>query len=109
MEFNKIKEEIKKIEPDTTRTDNESYFEVVIGSARLEEMVRALEAIFRAPAWPSKNKVKIPKDVEKLIKNAGGLRKGQTLYYTAQEGHSVFVMLWPWQDGQRITVKMSKV
>jgi hypothetical protein len=108
MEFDKMKAEVRKAEPETTRMDNENYFEAVIGKARLEEMVRALEGIFGAPAWPSRKK--LSKDTEKIIKNAGGLRKGQTLYFSNNgSGCSAFAMLWPWQDGERVTIKMSKI
>jgi hypothetical protein len=87
--------------------DNEKYFEVVISHTRLEGVVRVLESVFGTPAWPSGKK--LSKDTEKLIKEAGGLRKGQTLYFLTKEEYSAFVMLWPWQDGERITIKMSKV
>jgi len=107
MEFDKVKKEVKNMEPDTTRMDNEKYFEVVINHARLGEVVRVLESVFGTPTWPSNKK--LSKDMEKLIKNAGGLRKGQTLYFLSKEEYSAFVMLWPWQDGERVTVKMSKV
>ena len=107
MEFDKIKAQIKRCEPDTMRMDNENYFEAVVGRARLEELIRVLEGIFGSPAWPSGNK--LSKDAEKFIKNVGGLRKGQTLYFLSKEGCSVFAMLWPWQDGERITIKMSKI
>ena len=107
MEFDKIKAEVKKTELETTRMDNENYFEAVIGYARLEGMVRVLEGIFGDPVWPSGKK--LLKDTQILIKNAGGLRKGQTLYFLNEEGCSAFAMLWPWQDGERITIKMSKI
>ena len=107
MEFDKIKAEVRKMELDTMRMDNENYFEAVIGHARLEGMVRVLEGIFGTPAWPSGKK--LLKNMEKRIKNVGGLRKGQTLYFLNKEGCSAFVMLWPWQDGERITIKMSKI
>lgn len=107
MEFNKIKEAIKKVGPDIMRIDDDNYFEAVMRFAQLDEMVRVLEGIFGSPAWPSGNK--LLKEVEKLVKNFGGLRKGQTLYMLSKEGFSAFAMLWPWQDGERITIKISKV
>jgi hypothetical protein len=107
MEFDKIKARIKNLELETTRMDNENYFEAVIGHARLEGMVRTLEEIFGAPAWPSDKK--LSKDTERLVKNVGGLRKGQTLYLLDAGESSAFAMLWPWQDGERITIKMSKI
>jgi hypothetical protein len=108
VEFDKIKAEVRKTEPETTRMDNENYFEAVIGHARLEEMIRVLEGIFGTPAWPSGKK--LSKDTQILIKNAGGLRKGQTLYFlNDRSGCSAFAMLWPWQDGEKITIKIAKV
>ena len=109
MEFDEIKAQIKKIELDATRVDNENYFEaVIIGKVHLEEVARVLEGIFGPPAWPSDKK--LLKDVKELINSVGGLRKGQTLYFLNNEGEcSAFAMLWPWQDGERITIKMSKV
>ncbi len=108
MEFDKIKAEVKKMEPDTTRMDSENYFEAVIGHARLEGVVRVLEGIFGAPVWPSDKK--LSKDMQTLIKSVGGLRKGQTLYFLNNRNEcSAFAMLWPWQNGERITIKMSKI
>lgn len=107
MEFDKLKEEIKKVELETTRANDDRYFEVVVKKDCLGGMVRILEGIFGAPAWPSNNK--LSRDIEKAIKNFGGLRNGQTLYALSGEGFSVFAMLWPWQDGQRTTIKIGKV
>ena len=108
MEFDKIKAEVKKVELDATRIDNENYFEAVIGRARLEGMIRVLENIFGSPAWPSGKK--LLKDIQILVNNAGGLRKGQTLYLLNNGSESsAFAMLWPWQDGERITIKISKI
>ncbi len=107
MKFDSIKAEIKKLALETTRIDNGEYFEAVIRSACLEEMVRALESIFGTPVWPSDDK--LPKDAQALIRSVGGLRKGQTLYFLNNEGSSAFAMLWPWQDGERITIKISKI
>lgn len=107
MEFNKIKAELKNKELDVTRIDNENYFEVVIKKAYLDEIIPVLEGVLGQKAWPSRNK--LSKEIEKLIKNFGGLRKGQTLYCLVKESVSIFAMLWPWQDGERITIKVAKV
>lgn len=107
MEFNKIKAELKSRELDVTRIDNENYFEVVIKKTCLDEIVPMLEGILGPAACSSRNK--LSKEIEKLIKNFGGLRKGQTLYCLVKEGVSIFAMLWPWQDGERVTVKVARV
>ena len=107
MEFNLLKTEIKKIELDITRVDGDDYFEIVVKSHSLGDMVHLLESIFGSPAWPSRDKMS--KKIEKAIKNFGSLRPGQTLYALSTDNFSIFVMLWPWQDGERITIKAAKI
>ncbi len=108
MEFDSIKAQILKTEPDTVRTDSEDYFEAVVGKARLEEVVRVLGGVFGPPVWPSNQKPS--KETERLVRGVGGLRKGQMLYFlNNKSGLSAYAMLWPWQDGEKTTLKMSKI
>jgi len=107
LEFNNIKAEIKSVILDTLRIDNEDYLEIVIKKTSLENIMKKLEGIFGLPARPSSKK--LSKEIEKLIKNMGGIREGQTLYLLEKEGCAAFAMLWPWQDGERITVKLAKI
>jgi len=107
MEFDKIKAEVKKVGLDLTRIDNDNYFEAVVKRICLKDAVCLLERIFGLPAWPSSNK--LSNCAKKVIKDFGGLRSGQTLYLLNEEGLSIFAMLWPWQDGERITVKIARI
>lgn len=107
MEFNKLKTEIKKVELDMTRIDDDNYFEIVVKKICLGELVCLLEGIFGVPVWPSRNKMS--KKIEKAVKSFGGLRGGQTLYALEGKDFSIFVMLWPWQDGERVTIKIVKI
>lgn len=107
MDFNKLKTEIKNVELDMTRSDNEDYFEAVIKTARLEELARVLESNFGPPAWPSR--LKLLQEAQNALKNFGGIRKGQTLYFSNNGAHQIFAMLWPWQDNERVTIKAGKV
>jgi hypothetical protein len=34
--------------------------------------------------------------------------KGQTLYFSDNNGSPVFAMLWPWQDKENITLKLGR-
>lgn len=106
IEFKQLKAEVKKAELDSIRTETENYFEAVIKNSCLESLLRVLKNSFGPPAWPSRNK--LSKEVEKIVSNFGSLRKGQTLYFSKQEDCLVFVMLWPWQDNERVTIKMGK-
>ena len=107
MEFDLLKTEIKKIELDVTRVDGDNYFEIVVKNRSLGDVVHLLEKIFGSPAWPSRNKMS--KKIEEAIKNFGSLRRGQTLYALNEDGFLIFVMLWPWQDGERVTIKVAKI
>ena len=107
MEFDKLKTEIKNVGLDMTRSDNEDYFEAVIKKARLEELVRVLEDNLGPTAWPSPHK--LSKEAQIALKNFGGIRKGQTLYFSNDGAHQIFAMLWPWQDNERVTIKAGKV
>ena len=106
MDFEQIKQEIKKIELDAVRADNEHYFEGVVKKVSLGALTRVLETIFGPCAWPSRNK--LSKDVEKLANEFGGVRKDQALYCISPDSPLIIAMLWPWQDGERVTLKMAK-
>jgi hypothetical protein len=106
MEFNQLRAKLKTVELEMTRTDNENYFEAVIKTSRLEDLTRILKGSFGSPAWPSKTK--LSKEAEKIVDNFGGIRKGQTFYFANEGSHSIFVMLWPWQDNERITIKTGR-
>jgi len=56
------------------------------------------------PAYPSNDR--LSPQIEKTIKEFGGVMSGQTLYFWSQGKDTVFAMLWPWEDGYRTTVKI---
>ena len=107
MEFNNLRTEVKNSEFDMTRADSKSYFEAVIKKVNLGGLVLILESNLGPQAWPSQ--ARLAKEAEAIINNFGGLRKGQTLYFLKNADYSIFAMLWPWQDGERVTIKMGKV
>jgi hypothetical protein len=106
MEFKEVKKEVKNIVFDTLRLDSDNYFEGVILKNELITMRERLERFFGTPVWPSKSRLSLR--IEEGIRNYGGIGSGQTLYYYSQAGQTLFAMLWPWQDGQRTTVKLIK-
>lgn len=40
-----------------------------------------------------------------IAKSYGGIYKGQTLYHSVYESTVILIMLWPWQDGVKVTLK----
>jgi len=106
MQFNQLKDELKSIIFDELRKDSEDYFEAVILKDSLVNLIATLDRLFGAPAWPCKNK--LSDQIKKVISKCGGIRTGQTLYFWNHASNTVFVMLWPWQDGKHTTVKAAK-
>jgi len=104
MQFNEVKAEVKGLNFDSIRADDDNYLEVVIPAKELGKLTAVLDRIFGGPAWPSSNS--LSDEAKAVINNVGGIRKGQTLYCWHQEGDVIFAMLWPWQDGKSVTVKM---
>lgn len=104
MEFHKIREEVKKIDFESLRTDENDYFEAVIIKKELARLNERLRSFFGAPAPASKNGLTL--EMRKKIDGYGGILPGQTLYFRNEGRDSIFAMLWPWQDGERTTVKI---
>jgi hypothetical protein len=104
MHFNEVKEEIKRVGLKDTDTDCDNLFEGIIRKEKVGSMTRKLEDFFGAPAWPSKNRLSF--QMEKLIKQYGGIMQGQTLYLSSKDNQVVFAMVWPWKDGEHTTIKL---
>lgn len=107
MDFNELKTQIKNAGANTVRTDNDDYMEVVVKKDNLVKVIAVLESLLGKAVWPSKDK--LVKEAQKMVDNLGGLRKGQTLFFSDKDGLALFAMLWPWQDGEKTTVKTGKV
>lgn len=104
ISFSQLKAEVKEASFNTLRTDTDVYFEAVISKENLNGLVSKLEKAFGPALYPSRSK--LPSDIQGAIKEFGGIMQGQTLYFCRQDKSSVFAMLWPWQDGENITLKL---
>ena len=104
MDFSDLKTLIKPVRFDALRLDCDNYFEAVILKEELAKLTVRLENFFGTPAWPSKERLSF--SVQEKIRGFGGIMPGQTLYYRRKENDTVFAMLWPWKDGERVTVKI---
>jgi hypothetical protein len=45
---------------------------------------------------------------QKVTKNFGGIQTQQTLYYVDRGDISDCAMVWPWNDGKHVTIKMAR-
>ncbi|MFA6216388.1 MAG: hypothetical protein WDL87_01875 [Candidatus Omnitrophota bacterium] len=106
MNFEEIKAAVKSGGLNTLRGENEEYLEGVIVKNNLDLFLQKLNEIFGAPAWPSTSELSAK--TKEIIDSRGGLMKGQTMFLLEQDGTAIFVMLWPWQDGIHITIKLAK-
>lgn len=104
MEFNKIRDEVKKLDLELLRSDTSDYFEAVVIKEELAKLHERLKNFLGEPAKAPENQ--IPARMQEKINDFGGLMPGQTLYCKDEGGDSIFAMLWPWQDGKRTTVKI---
>ena len=104
MQFNEIRKELEGVVFDELRIDSHNYFEAVVVNTELAKLTVRLQRVFGSPAWPSQNR--LPPLAQEIIKDFGGIRPGQTLYFWNQGKDAIFAMLWPWQDGMRTTVKI---
>jgi len=105
MEFDELREELKKIVFVTVREESSDYFEAVIDKSELMNLASRLENFFGPRIWPSKNK--LSEEVVNSIREFGGVMPDQALYFRKTNNKGAFAMLWPWQNGEHITVKIS--
>lgn len=105
MQFDELKDAVKNFSFDALRMDCDNYFEGVILKDELKKLVASLDNFFGSPAWPS-SKGRLSFQAQEIIKGYGGIMSGQTLYFWNQGKNTVAAMLWPWQDGQRTTLKI---
>jgi hypothetical protein len=104
MGFDELRNTLKEVVTETIRMDCDNLYEAVVAKEHLSPLTQRLQRFFGAPAWPSK--VALSAAVQEAIRSYGGVMPGQTLYFLQREGNTFFAMLWPWQDGQRTTLKV---
>ncbi len=104
MDFSAIKKDIKSLSFDSLRTDCDNLFEGVVVKKELEKLNARLKNFLGEPVYPSQNR--LTQEVQETIGGFGGIKPGQTLYYKNSGNNRILAMLWPWQDGERTTVKI---
>lgn len=106
MEFNELKNELRKCTFSQTRADEESFFEAVISKAELAKLTPVLEGLLGPPVDPESGN--LSEKLKAQIKELGGVMGGQSLYVLSQQDACLFLMLWPWSNGSLITLKACK-
>jgi hypothetical protein len=86
------------------RQVDEEYAEVVFFTRDLEHWQQKLEGLLGPAVKPAG--CKPDKTHEALANPRGGVRKDQILYNKKFDNRGVVALLWPWQDGASITLKI---
>jgi len=105
LDFNQLKNQVKKVDLVMLRSDDADYFEGVFSTERTTVLTEILNEFFGAPIWPSQKSLSVK--VQEVIGGAGGIMEGQTLYFSDGEDKTVFAMIWPWRNGKLSTLKIA--
>lgn len=91
---------------DEKRRQEADYAELVINADRWGECTKRLTAALGAPTKPAGEKP--TSDQERAAAPWGGVRKPQILFQGAWEGRPVVALVWPWDGGERYTLKLAR-
>ncbi len=104
MSLIEIAERLKKLKIKEERFVSENYIEMVFLTSEKKAWMAVLEEILGKPA---KAEQKTPSREDLILtEKMGGVRKDQILFHKAFPENLIWAMLWPWQDGTHITLKM---
>lgn len=107
MQFDEFKKEVSGLSYAELREDSKDYFEAVISKGALPGLIQKLEDFFGAPCVLSAGALSAK--TNETINALGGIGPGQTFYFKEGNDNEIFLaMLWPWQSGSQITVKISR-
>lgn len=104
MTFEELLEAMQKIPCEEKRERNTHYCEVVVDDRSLGPVNHLLEECFGPPLKPAG---KSPSsEASACSEPYGGIHGNQVLYHRLTSQGSEIAMLWPWQNGKSITVKV---
>ncbi len=106
MSFEELVSQLKKLPLEELRKEYDGYFEFVVSGEHVQKLYPVLEKYFGVPFKPPG--IEPDPKVEDVAKDLGGVRKQQTLYHVQTNGLSHCAMIWPWNDGSRVTVKLAR-
>ena len=107
MTFEELIFEVKKESFEELRSESDEGLEFVMRAEKLNSLNPTLERFFGAATKPAGVRPRGEEDA--LTSSFGGILKNQTLYSHAQNGTSHLAMIWPWGDGEHVTVKIFKL
>ena len=99
-----LTKKIKNLPHDELRRESKEYFEIVLKTDEVEKTRIMLEDYYGPPF--KRAGVNSGREADEFCKEYGGIQKKQELYYKNQQGVLQLAMIWPWQDGNRATIKI---
>lgn len=105
MTINKILERLSVLDVKKKRSQEENYLELVFFKKDINAWERELKEIMGQAKKPFR--VKPSAEHDKLAKPYGGIRANQALYQKSFHAYDVIAMIWPWGNGQNMTLKLA--
>ena len=106
MNYDLFLEQLQKAPCQELRSTDPECFELVVKTTDMPKVFGVLETFFGKPMKPPGTK---PSDEAKKKAEAyGGVRDDQTLYYLEAEELYYYSLMWPWANGQSVTVKVNR-
>ncbi|MBF0531922.1 MAG: hypothetical protein HQL23_02375 [Candidatus Omnitrophica bacterium] len=104
MTFDDLFQKIQAIPSVEKRACQENYVEIVLTRAGVDTLTPSLLAYFGLPLKPPGQ----PPCHESLNYSTpyGGIQSNQTMFARKNETGAELVLLWPWGNGENITVKI---
>lgn len=88
-----------------SRCIEDRYAELVIYNEELDQWIDILEEFLGAVAKPAG--VNPSKDQSMVAYEFGGIFENQTLFQKNYDNITAIAMLWPWQNGEQVTLKIA--
>ena len=105
MTFDDILSQAKDLGIHERRSQSDEYCELVFFSKDLEAWYRILSSAFGEARKPPGHEP-TESDLD-LTHDTGGIRINQTLFEKDFEKKTIIAKIWPWDDGEHLTLKMA--
>ena len=104
MNFGALIDSVKTLPMKEKRAESESSLEVVLQKQHLDTYLSTLRGFLGEAAKPEGN----PPTQEHVHLTApyGGIRKNQILFSCPNGEKTALAMIWPWSDGETLTLKL---
>ena len=104
MRFSTMIKQLYAVPHDAVRNVDSESLEAVLPLERMQNVLPILGKYFGVPLKPPAQSPTA--EMKEVARPCGGIREDQTLYYSERKGKFEFAALWPWKDGEHVTLKI---